>query len=83
MPQDGHVAEFMRDLEEAANHILEIVTSQRSSWDLVSNILVLHNWTFLGIQALRTQKILYAFCQKTQMWSGVSLVAYLMIIFPL
>lgn len=40
MPQEGHVAEFMRDLEEAANHILEIVTSQRSSWDLVSNILV-------------------------------------------
>ena len=29
-----------RDLEEAANHILEVVTSQRSSWDLISNILV-------------------------------------------
>lgn len=40
MPQEGAVAEFMRDLEDAANHILELVTSQRSSWDLVSNILV-------------------------------------------
>jgi membrane protease YdiL (CAAX protease family) len=40
MPQEGAVAEFMRDLEEAANHILEVVTSQRSSWDLISNILV-------------------------------------------
>lgn len=41
MPQEGAVAEFMRDLEEAANHILELLTSQRSSWDLISNILVL------------------------------------------
>lgn len=40
MPQEGAVAEFMRDLEEVANHILEVVTSQRSSWDLISNILV-------------------------------------------
>ena len=40
MPQEGSVAEFMRDMEEAANHILELVTSQRSSWDLISNILV-------------------------------------------
>ena len=40
MPQEGAVAEFMRDMEEAANHILEVVTSQRSSWDLISNILV-------------------------------------------
>ena len=40
MPQEGAVAEFMRDLEEAANHILELVTSQRSSWDLISNLLV-------------------------------------------
>ena len=40
MPQEGTVAEFMRDLEEAANHILDVVTSQRSSWDLISNILV-------------------------------------------
>lgn len=40
MPQEGAVAEFMRDLEESANHILEVVTSQRSSWDLISNILV-------------------------------------------
>lgn len=40
MPQEGGVAEFMRDLEEAANHILELVTSQRSSWDLVANMLV-------------------------------------------
>lgn len=40
MPREGAVAEFMRDLEEAANHILEVVTSQRSSWDLISNILV-------------------------------------------
>lgn len=40
MPQEGAVAEFMRDLEEAANHILELVTSQRSSWDLIANILI-------------------------------------------
>lgn len=40
MPQEGGVAEFMRDLEEAANHILELVTSQRSSWDLDANMLV-------------------------------------------
>lgn len=40
MLQEGSVAEFMRDMEEAANHILELVTSQRSSWDLISNILV-------------------------------------------
>lgn len=41
MPQEGTVAEFMRDLEDAANHILELLTSQRSSWDLFSNLLVL------------------------------------------
>lgn len=41
MPQEGAVAEFMRDLEEAANHILEMLTSRRSSWDLISNLLVL------------------------------------------
>lgn len=41
MPQEGTVAEFMRDLEESANHILELLTSQRSSWDLISNLLVL------------------------------------------
>lgn len=40
MPQEGAVAEFMRDMEEAANQILELVTSQRSSWDLIANILV-------------------------------------------
>ena len=40
MPQEGAVAEFMRNMEEAANHILELVTSQRSSWDLITNILV-------------------------------------------
>ena len=40
MPQEGTVAEFMRDMEEAANHILEIVTSQRGTWDLISNLLV-------------------------------------------
>lgn len=40
MPQEGSVAEFMRDMEEAANHILELVTSQRGTWDLVSNLLV-------------------------------------------
>ena len=39
MPQEGTVAEFMRDLEESANHILELLTSQRSSWDLISNLL--------------------------------------------
>ena len=40
MPQEGTVAEFMRDLEDAANHILEMVTSRRSTWDLISNLLV-------------------------------------------
>lgn len=40
MPQEGAVAEFMRNMEEAANHILELVTGQRSSWDLISNLLV-------------------------------------------
>lgn len=40
MPQEGAVAEFMRDLEDAANHILELVTTQRSSWDLIANLLV-------------------------------------------
>lgn len=40
MPQEGSVAEFMRDMEEAANHILELVTSQRGTWDLISNLLV-------------------------------------------
>ncbi|MCR4826011.1 MAG: CPBP family intramembrane metalloprotease [Bacteroidales bacterium] len=40
MPQEGAVAEFMRNLEDAANHILEMVTSRRSTWDLVANILV-------------------------------------------
>lgn len=39
MPQEGTVAEFMRDLEESAEHILEIVTSQRSTWDFISNLL--------------------------------------------
>lgn len=41
MPHEGAVAEFMRDMEEAANHILEVITSRRSSWDLISNLLVL------------------------------------------
>ena len=41
MPQEGIVAEFMRDLEDAANHILELLTSQRSPWNLFANILVL------------------------------------------
>jgi hypothetical protein len=40
MPQEGAVAEYMRNMEEAANQILELVTSQRSSWDLISNLLV-------------------------------------------
>ena len=40
MPQEGAVADFMRDMEEFANHILELVTEQRSSWDLISNLLV-------------------------------------------
>ena len=40
MPQEGTVAEFMRDMEEAANHILELVTSQRSTWDLIANLLI-------------------------------------------
>lgn len=40
MPQEGTVAEFMRTMEEAANHILELVTSQHSTWDLISNLLI-------------------------------------------
>jgi len=40
MPQEGTVAEFMRNMEEAANHILELVTSQHSTWDLISNLLI-------------------------------------------
>lgn len=40
MPQEGTIAEFMRNLEEAANDILKLVTRQRSSWDLISNIMV-------------------------------------------
>jgi len=40
MPQEGAVAEFMRNLEENANQILELVTSQRSSWDLAANLMV-------------------------------------------
>ena len=31
MPQEGAVAEFMRDMEEAANHILEVITRDRKS----------------------------------------------------
>ena len=49
MPQEGALAEFMRDLEEAANHILELLTSQRSSWDLISNLLVLAVLAHVGI----------------------------------
>ncbi len=40
MPQEGSVADYMRDLEDAANQILLVVTSQRSSWDLIANVLV-------------------------------------------
>ena len=40
MPQEGVVAEFMRNLEETANQILQMVTSRRSTWDLVANLLV-------------------------------------------
>lgn len=40
MPQEGAVADFMRNLEDAADQILGLVTSQRSSWDLISNILI-------------------------------------------
>lgn len=40
MPQEGAVAEFMRNLEDAADNILSLVTSQRSSWDLICNILI-------------------------------------------
>ena len=39
MPQEGTVAEFLRDLEDTANYFLEMVTSRRSTWDLVANIL--------------------------------------------
>lgn len=41
MPQEGALAEMMRDMEDAANHILEILTSRQSTWDLISNLLVL------------------------------------------
>lgn len=40
MPQEGAVADFMRNLEDAADQILGLVTSQRSSWDLFCNILI-------------------------------------------
>lgn len=40
MPQEGSVAEFMRNMEESAEHILELVTAQRSTWDLISNLLI-------------------------------------------
>lgn len=40
MPQEGTVAEYIRDMEEAAEHILDLVTSQRSTWDLISNLLI-------------------------------------------
>lgn len=40
MPQEGAVAEFMRNLEDAADNILSLVTCQRSSWDLICNILI-------------------------------------------
>ena len=40
MPQEGAVAEFMRNLEDAADNILSLVTSQRSTWDLICNILI-------------------------------------------
>ncbi len=40
MPQEGSVAGFMRHLEEAAEAILQVVTSQRDSWSLISNLLV-------------------------------------------
>lgn len=40
MPQEGTIAEFMRNMEEAANHILELVTSQHSTWDLIANLLI-------------------------------------------
>jgi hypothetical protein len=40
MPQEGAVADFMRNLEDAADQILGLVTSQRSSWDLICNILI-------------------------------------------
>lgn len=40
MPQEGSVAEFIRDFEDAANHILEMVTSRRNKSDLIANIVV-------------------------------------------
>ena len=40
MPQEGAVAEFMRNMEEAANHILELVTRQHTTWDLIANLLI-------------------------------------------
>lgn len=40
MPQEGAVAEFMRNMEEAANQILELVTRQHTTWDLIANLLI-------------------------------------------
>jgi len=40
MPQEGSVAEYMRDLEDAAEQILTLVTSQHTGWDLFVNLLV-------------------------------------------
>lgn len=40
MPQEGVVAEFMRNFEDAANQILDMVTSRRNNSDLIANIVV-------------------------------------------
>lgn len=41
MPHEGPLAEWMLKTEEAAGKILETLTSQRSSWSLIANLMVL------------------------------------------
>lgn len=41
MPHDGSIVEWMRNTEENANQLISTLTSQRSSWALISNLLVL------------------------------------------
>lgn len=41
MPHSGALAEWMQKMEESAGNILSVLTSQHSSWALVSNLMVL------------------------------------------
>lgn len=40
MPQEGSLAEFLRNLEENAERILRLMTAQHNSWELIANLLV-------------------------------------------